>query len=960
VNDRSTASAERRFSFGPFRFLPAQQLLLMGETRVRLGGRALDILAALLERPGELVTKRELMTRAWPDVVVEEGNLKVHVAALRRALGEGQPGARYVATVSGRGYRFVAPVEPSGRDAAPTLTSAATPRAHNLPSPPTRTIGRVSTIEALRNQLPQSRFVTVVGPGGIGKTTVALEAAESLVPDYEHGVHFVDLAPLQDPHFVPSAVTAALGLTISGENEVPGLIACLREKQTLIVLDSCEHAIEAAASLAEQIVRSAPRVHVLATSREPLRAAGEHVHRLSPLKSPSSSFGLTAAKALTFSAVELFVERAAASVDGFQLSDADAPVVADMCRKLEGIALAIELAATRVDAFGIRELSALLNDRFRLLRQGTRTALIRHRSLAAALDWSYEFLPEQERIILRRLSIFAGMFTLESASAVAQGPGVSGAEVIEGVANLVAKSLVSADIGSAVVRYRLLDTTRAYALQKLTENGELEAIARRHAEHYRDLFERAETEWTKRDGAEWQADYGYKIDDVRSALTWAFSPGGDVSIGVTLTVAAIPFWMHLSLMDECRTCVERALASEPAKLRRSDRDEMKLFTALGAALLYGRGPLPETDGVWSKALQIAEHLGDSEYQLRALWGLTIYRVYVGNYRAALDLARTYRTVANKKGDAADRLSCDRLTATALHYLGEQTNARRRLDRMLSQYVAPAHRSHIARFQFDQRVAARSTLSHILWLQGFPDQAVRSAAATLEAAQATDHPLSLCNALGHAAFPVALYVGDLAAAERFLSMLLDFLAEHALTVWNVLALCLRGLLLVKRGDIAGLPILRSALDELRDMRFHLRYAAYLGMLADGLTAAGQIAQARETIEEALEWSKGSEERWYMPELLRIKGELFRLDGSALAVRTAEADYREALEWASRQDALSWELRTATSLCQLWDQHGRTREADQLLSSVYGRFNEGFETGDLKAAKTLIDHLQMTPV
>jgi predicted ATPase/DNA-binding winged helix-turn-helix (wHTH) protein len=959
VDNRSTASAERGFSFGPFEFLPAQQLLLEGEKPVRLGSRALEILAALVERPGELVTKRELMARAWPNIVVELGNLKVHVAALRRALGEGRPGGRYIATVSGRGYRFVAPVKPSGPGAAPALHGAAAPRAHNLPTVPTRTIGRLHTIDALRRQLPQSRFVTVVGSGGIGKTTVALAVAESLVPAYEHGVGLVDLAPLQDRHFVPSAVAAALGLTISTENEVPGLIASLREKQMLIVLDSCEHVIEAAASVAEQIVRYTPRVHVLATSREPLRAAGEHVHRLSPLKSPSSSFGLTAAKALTFSAVQLFVERAAASVDGFQLTDADAPVVADICRKLEGIALAIELAATRVDAFGMRELSALLNDRFRLLQQGTRTALTRHRSLAAALDWSYEFLFEQERIILRRLSVFAGVFTLESASAVAQGTGVTVPEVIEGVANLVAKSLVSADIGGAVVRYRLLDATRAYALQKLTESGELDALARRHAEHHRDLFERAEAEWAMRPGAKWQADYGREIDDVRSALKWAFSQGGDVSIGVTLTVAAIPLWMHLSLMDECRMCVERALASDRAKLRRSDRDEMRLYTALGAALLYGRGPLPETDDVWSKALQIAERLGDSEYQLRVLWGLTIYRVYVGNYRAALGLARTYRTVANKKGDAEDRLSCDRLTATALHYLGEQTNARRRLDRMLSQYVAPAHRSHIARFQFDQRVAARSTLSHILWLQGFPDQAVRSARATLEVAQTTDHALSLCNALGHAAFPVALYVGDLAAAEQFLSMLLNYLADHAPTVWNALGLCLRGLLLVKRGDITGLPLLRSALDELRDMRFHLRYAAYLGMLADGLGAAGQMTQARAAIEEALEWSKRSEERWYMPELLRIKGELFRLEGSAVAVRAAEDHYREALDWASRQDALSWELRAATSLSQLWDQHGRTREADELLSSVYRRFNEGFETGDLKTARALIDRLHTTP-
>src|SRR5262245_6270392 len=942
MDDRPAASAEGGFSFGNFRFLPAQHLLLEGETSIRLGSRALEILAALVERPGELVTKRELMARAWPNIAIEECNLKVQVAALRRALGDGAPGSRYVATVSGRGYRFVAPLNPLPPGAPSVHESIAESHAHNLPTSPTRMIGRAHTIDALRKQLVQSRFVTVAGPGGIGKTTVALAIAESLVTAYEHGVRFVDLAPLQDPHFVPSAVASALGLKISSENEIPGLIACLREKQMLVLLDSCDHAIEAAASLAEHIIRSAPRVQILATSREPLRAAGEHVHRLSPLKSPPSSSGLTAAKALTFSAVQLLVERAVASVDDFHFSDADAPVVADICRKLEGIALAIELAATRVDAFGIRELSALLNDRFRLLKQVTRTALTRHRSLAAALDWSYEFLPEQERIILRRLSVFAGVFTLESASAVAQGTGVTVPQVIEGVANLVAKSLVSADIGGAVVQYRLLDTTRAYAQQKLTESGELEALARRHAEHHRDLFERVEAEWAMRPGAEWQADYGRKIDDVRSALNWAFSPGGDVSIGVTLTVAAIPLWIHLSLMDECRMCVERALASDRAKLRRSDRDEMKLYTALGTALLHGRGPLPETDGVWSKALQIAERLGDSKYQLRVLWGLTIYRVYVGNYRAALRLARTYHTVANKKGDAADRLSCDRLTATALHYLGEQTNARRRLDRMLSQYVAPAHRSHITRFQFDQRVAAHSTLSHILWLQGFPDQAVRSARATLEVAQATDHALSLCNALGHAAFPVALYVGDLARAEQFLSMLLNYLAEHALTVWNALGLCLRGLLLVKRGDATGLPLLRSALDELRDMRFRLRYSAYVGTLADGLGAAGQITEARVAIEEALEWSERSGERWYKPELLRIKGGLVRLEGSAAAVSGAEDHYRQALDWARRQDALSWELRAATRLARLWEQHRRARGADKLLPSVYGGFCVGLET------------------
>ena len=499
VHPRQIAeSAQRAMSacqtFGPFHFFPARLLLLEDEMPVRLGSRALEILAALVDRPGELVSKDELTTRVWPNTVVEESNLKVNVAALRRALGEGQPGRRYIATVSGRGYRFVAPVERAEPGTLSVPQGPAAKRPHNLPASSTRTIGRDDTIHALLRQLQRHRLVTIVGPGGIGKTTVVLAAAETHIGAYEHGVWFVDLAPLADPQFVPSAVASTVGLTIHSENVLAGLAAYLRDKEMLIVLDSCEHIIDAAAALAEQIIGGATGVHILATSREPLRAKAERVHRLPPLASPPSAPGLTAAEALAFPAVQLFVERASESLENFELSDADASVVAEICRRLEGIALAIELAATRVDSLGVHELSALVGDRFWLLRQGRRTALSRHRTLAAALDWSYEFLPETERTILRRLSVFAGAFSLDSATAVIAGLGILGPEIVESLANLVAKSLVSADVGGAVAQYRLLDTTRAYALQKLSESGELEALERRHAEHHQNLFEQAGAE----------------------------------------------------------------------------------------------------------------------------------------------------------------------------------------------------------------------------------------------------------------------------------------------------------------------------------------------------------------------------------------------------------------------------------------------------------------------------------
>ncbi len=358
---------------------------------------------------------------------------------------------------------------------------------------------------------------------------------------------------------------------------VARLVEFLRNRRMLVVLDSCEHVAATAAVLAGQLLAGARGIHILATSREPLRVEGERVHRLGPLEVPPSSPGLTADEALKFSAIQLFVERASACVDGFELSDADAPIVADICHKLSGVALAIELAAARMDAFGVRQLSALLDDRFRILNQGRRTAQPRHRSLTAALDWCYEYLPEDERAVLRRLSVFAGAFTLQSAIAVA---GETKINAVEAVANLVAKSLVSAEVGGAVVQYRLLETMRAYAMKKLTESGKLDEFARRHAEHHLDLFRQAETEFGSRPAADWLDDYARRVDDVRSALNWALSPNGDDVGRVALTVASIPLWTSLLLMNECHEFVKRALASQVAQPTRSKRDEMKLLGAL--------------------------------------------------------------------------------------------------------------------------------------------------------------------------------------------------------------------------------------------------------------------------------------------------------------------------------------------------------------------------------------------
>jgi predicted ATPase/DNA-binding winged helix-turn-helix (wHTH) protein len=944
---------ELTFAFGQFRLSPRQRLLLRDDNPVPLGSRAFEVLVALVERAGELLDRDALTARAWSGVTVEESNLRAQITALRRALAEGGSGESYVVTVPGRGYRFVAPVARSTSD---PVHAPAAHRSHDLPVRLTRPIGRADVVAMVSGRLQRGRFVTIIGPGGIGKTTVALAVAEKLVAAYKDGARFIDLAPIGDPRLVPSALASALGVAIRSENPYPALTAFLRDKQVLLLLDNCEHVVEAAATLTEELLRGAPRVHILATSREPLRAEDERVQRLAPLETAPVSARLTAAEALTYPAVQLFVERAAASANGFELRDADAPIVAQICSRLDGIALAIELAAGRVDAFGVRGVARRLDDRFQLLTRGKRTALPRHQTLRAAFDWSYELLAETEREVMRRLGVFAGRFTMDAASAIAGDAKTPASDVEESVANLVEKSLVAADVGGAIVYYRLTDTARAYALKRLTDAGEVPALARRHALYLLQLFEQAQADWETRPTAEWLSTYAPEVDDLRAALDWAFSPAGEAGLGVALTVAAVPLWFEMALMEECRTRAERALAILETGTAKDERRRMHLYVAVAWSQMYTTGSVRDTGAAWATASTLAEALDDTDYQLRALWGMWASRVNAGEFAEALALAQRFSGLAERKGDANDRPLGDRLTAAALHFLGDQSRARAHIERMLANYVPPGRRSHAVRFQFDQRVTARITLARVLWLQGLPDQALRCVEVNIDDAVTIKHPLSLCNALAQAACPVALLAGDLGAADRYTTMLLKQTASDDLDIWRAYGGCFEGELRIRRGDPAtGLPLLLASVARLRQARFVQYLTTFLGALAEGLAVAGDSEGAAAAIDEAIERSKNGQERWCSPELLRIKGVVALRRGAEDAVGVAEANFLDSIELARRQEALAWELRTTIDLAHVWRDQGRMGAAYQLLWPVYGRFTEGHGTGDVKMAGRLLDEL-----
>jgi predicted ATPase/DNA-binding winged helix-turn-helix (wHTH) protein len=956
--DDVAAPHNRAICFGPFCLWPTAHLLLEGDTPVHIGVRALDLLIVLVERAGEVVTKDELFARVWPGVVVDEGNLRTQVGLLRKVLRDGEGSARYLMTVPGRGYRFVAPL--STKEAPKSIEPRAplvepTP---GLPARLTRLIGRADAVNDIAGRLDRHRFVTIVGPGGIGKTSVALAVAGQASTSYHDGVYFVDCAPLLGTSLVARKLASTLALEIAEDDPSRGLVAFLRGKRMLIVLDCCERVIEAAAILVENLLKGAAGVGILATSREPLRAEGESVYRLPPLEVPPASTDLSAPDALTYSAVQLFVERVTSSLGRFELSDTEAPVVVDICRRLDGVALAIELAAGRVEVFGLLGLAERLEDRVRLLTQGRRTALPRHQTLAATLDWSYDVLSESEQAALRRLSVFAGGFTLEAAQAVATDDLVVASNIVEVVASLVSKSLLNADVTTAIGHYRLLDTTRAYALKKLTDSGEFDRTARRHAVYIQYLLERASvataTSAAMVAAARLSAESKI-IDEARAVIDWAFS-GGDVESGITVTVASIPIWTHLSLNAECCRCVEQALLAGKTSFGQHDRRKMQLLAALGAALVWTKGPGPEAEAAFEDALQIAESLHDADYQIRVLWGLWSSHFNSGRIRTSLDTAKAFRAVAANYGDTTAALVGERTIGMSLFYLGDHTGSRQHAESMLRRYSRPRDRADIARFQFDPRIVSRTLLAKLLWAQGFPDQALNEAHGAVEEATNIGHGMSLALTLAQGACHVTLLCGELTAAGRFIDQLLKHSLQHALDLWHAWGTCFGAALLIARGSTdTGLKTLQTILDELPKGAFFAHHAGIQATLAEALGRIGAISRGHATVDQALMRSERDEERWYMAEFLRIKGELLRLEDTPRAMREAQEQFRRSLECARQQNAPSWELRTSISLARLYQGQGQFVEARDALAPIYSLFKEGFQTTDLKTAKALIEAL-----
>jgi predicted ATPase/DNA-binding winged helix-turn-helix (wHTH) protein len=976
----SGAAVHSKLRFGPFELSIGERVLRRDGHVLPLGGRALDILIYLADRPGEVIAKQELIDHVWSDVTVEEGSLRVHMAAIRKALGDGQFGNRYIANVTARGYSFVGTVVPLA--GSTEIRSDRSRYQGRLPARPLMMIGRESVISEVSDKLRDERFVTLLGPGGIGKTTIALAVGRAAAEEFGGEVYFIDLESLADPRHVAGAVATSLGLAFKSKDPRLELVDLVRSRKLLIILDSCEHVIESVALLAEQLYQEAAQVHLLTTSRELLKVEGEHCCRVLPLDFPPDGSEQTTNAVLRYPAVQLFVRRVAARAGSFVLTDEEAPFVAEMCRKLDGMPLAIELAAGQVAALGIRSTVA----RLELLKLSHRTAVPRHRTLKATLDWSYDLLSDAERIVFRRVAPFVSHFTLDGARYVVGELGAGAGEIFDAIAGLVEKSLIATRIDEAQALYRLLDTTRAYALEKLEEHAEVDVVFRRHAEYLAGYLESQRAGLlaplkAERDAAypspsgnihpepEWSfgprgnnqvatglvaaSTHSSQLGNIRAALEWSFGPNGDDEIATRLAAASTQLFLELSLLIECRVWAERAIA-RLGDQHKNSRREMEIYASLSLALMHSEGSSELVRKAFSRALDVAAMQGDLAYELRLLSGLFMYYRWNIDINAALDIASRSKEVALKTRDHDDIALAESMLGTAYHLAGNHLVALKHFESGLS-HSASGWRFRAGQHLFHHNSLLLVGMARCLLYRGLLDRSLDYARLAIEEGEKSGHPATLCRSLS-LVLPVYLALADCRRSEQYIAQLTELSAVYCLKPYRAVATGLRGQWLLLQDNLReGIPLLKKALEGLYAQRHEMLNMDFLCDLSAGLIAMGEHQEALTLTINAIEVQRRGGKFLYMPALFRMKG-LILASRSAADYFEAEQSLLSAIDWARRQSATLFELKAATDLAELLLKQDRMPEAFKHLSAALDRTPAGSVSPAHKRALQILNRLQ----
>lgn len=913
------------YEFAGLRLWPNRRLLEFGADAVKLGDREFDMLVALVERAGTVVPPNDLIKIVWPREHVDEPIVRVRLALLRKAISTFVDPQRLIGTVVGSGYIFLE--KPTKRIATPDRGEGSL-----LPAPLKRIIGRDDVISEIHRSLRRDRFITIVGPGGIGKTTVALAVARWARKDFEDGVYFIDLGRLSTPELLPNEVALGLGMTARPSDTLAAVCDYLLDRRALVVLDTCEHHVKATRSLVERLVEEAAEVSVVCTSREPLESSRETVRRLDPLAVPPTG-KLSPEQTASYPAVELFVERASAVAPSFELDDATSEPVAQICRRLDGIPLAIEFAASRVPEYGAQGVLEAIEGRFTFLDQGTRTAEPRHRTLKETLDWSYQSLGEGEKSALRSISVFAGAFSAEAALAVTADPFRPDAS--KSLVSLVAKSLVSrAESIPGVPLYRLLDMTREFGRDMLVECGEHDRVFHRLALECIDLLVDAQADWGQGMTSKWLDRYGRRVDDVRAAIGWCFSEGGDPKLGVRLTAAASVMFIPLGTLSEYLDRLNHAIDVNAGMPNPSRELDAQLYASLGTLLHHARGDNLDSGAkhAFLSSARAAREVGDANAEIRAWSALSAVYIVAGDYDAAMRLSDEFATIP----DGTDSLVEHRTLAHSTHYAGRFDESRRHVEAVLGNEEVAASPKNLGSHYDQQQVTLRSTLANHFWITGKPDRAMKVVEQCLRDAVASGHPVSLCHTLATAAVPISYFVGGRDACASHLDLLLETANKHAVHLWLGWARAYLKMIDPGARHPTGLPT-RLYADAIGGLQ-----AEYLSTLGDG-HVQGWV------LDKALKASSP----WCRAELIRARGER-RLQ--SLGERAgARNDFALAIEVAGDLGTTAWLPRARLSMARLDVEDGRTDAARDGLSKMLVGRGAGIDTIDIQEARSILRQL-----
>lgn len=898
-------SSDRVWRFGPFVLRESQRRLERHEQPVRLGSRSFGLLLELLKRAGEVVSKAELLAAVWSDVVVDEASVRVHMSILRKVLG--RPGqedgcVEWITNIPLRGYRFLGRVDCEfGQpiDAVQAARSTEDEPDVELPALLSNLVGRSVEVEQLLEMLTVGRLVTVTGTGGVGKTSVAIRAAEHYRQRHHSRVRLVDLAPLTSQGHVLTTVARSIGVRADGQEVEQAIIRRLENEDALLLVDNCEHVIATLAPLAYRLLAALPNLRILSTSRETLGIAGERVLRLLPLavhdRQPASL-----GRALQSPAVQLLLERAtAAGAEAFD--DASSGPLTSICQQVDGIPLAIELVATRLAVQSASDLSSRLDGHMRLHSARSRAVLPRQRTLAATLAWSVDLLNESELLLFRRLSIFRSRFGVEAAVSIVSG------EMEHDVASdaliaLARKSLVVFDANNGTrAPYRLLDTTRSYAQVLLVRADERELVSRRHARLILELMERATADLATLDAQDWTQRYGSLLDDVRAAMDASIAQTEDTEIVGALATASGPLWFRLSEVSEYRGRIEMTLNYVNATPGSDRMTTGRLLLALYNALWHTGGTVADMTQTCERALAIALEFKSETLEFQARWGLCALNITRGDYSSALRHAKRLSDFASQSENDATRNLSHRMLALASHFCGAFAEAK--LNAVAAMNVGGlTRRNHANALQPDARTTAMAILARTLWIQGDDRLAMTTAARCFEEAEALAHAMSLSVALFWIC-PVAIWAGEQRIAREWVDRMLRETSSKAFAYWHDWALCYDDAL--KVSEVAD----RSAYIQKISNRLSTMDDARIEMLATFVpewVTARLVARANR-----------GEGQWSAAEVFRAAGLCQERQGNEAA---AKALYLRALDVANEQGARGWELRAAQTMRSLLDEVG----------------------------------------